>query len=333
MMATLLVQAHPVAGKGPVLIQEHKIDHHEGVHSLACSPNGKLLATAGDHAIRLWGFTEGKPAQTAFLAQLQLGLGGAKAIAFSADSNSLAVGCGDKTVRLYDAAEDKLEEREVIKKHNKSVNAVAFSRDGKLLATGDSEEIVRVWSMAANQVREYGVLKACKTILGVKSVAFAPDSKMLATGCGNGTVQLWDVRGKTAYAKATLKLKTTFVAPLAFSPDGKALALSNESFVILLDLSGRILKERSVRKEHTEKVLALAFSPDGKLLASAGEDGRIVLWSSATGKKMLEVQRPGKFTSVAFVPVRGEAAGETYLYLVAGNMTGAVYLFHFGAGR
>src|SRR5438309_1967838 len=53
------------------------------------------------------------------------------AVAYSPDGTLVAVGCADKTIRLFDAATSKL--LGTLTGHTDAVGAIAFSRDGSKL--------------------------------------------------------------------------------------------------------------------------------------------------------------------------------------------------------
>ena len=73
------------------------------------------------------------------------------------------------------------------------------------------------------------------------------------------------------------KVNRDLVSCLAFSPDGKTLAVgSNQGSLKLWDVADA--KEIAVLKGHDNGVSCLAFTPDGKTLASGGHDKPIRLW-------------------------------------------------------
>jgi WD40 repeat protein/mono/diheme cytochrome c family protein len=86
-----------------------------------------------------------------------------------------------------------------------------------------------------------------------------------------------------------IKPKGTAVSPVsavAFSPDGKVLAVGGYKEARLVDPATG--KSISTLSGHADLVRALAFSPDGRLLAAAGGEpargGEIKIWETATGK-------------------------------------------------
>ncbi|TWU58988.1 Serine/threonine-protein kinase PknB [Rubripirellula tenax] len=127
-----------------------------------------------------------------------------------------------------------------------------------------------------------------KQVNGVWSVAFSPDAETLASATGEKTVKIWDV--------STGKLQTKIQRPvaaanLAFSPDGKLLAIAGGDFDG--PQSGEIVIW-NLKEERVQHVLdggdtatfccAVAFSPDGKLLATGGRDKAVKLWDVQSGK-------------------------------------------------
>jgi WD40 repeat protein len=133
---------------------------------------------------------------------------------------------------------------------------------------------------------------------------FSPDSRLLAVG-GLNELLLRDVKsGKVLFdLSEELVQRDYYVVSLAFSPDGKVLAIGcdGDGVIRFWDVANR--KWGAVFKGHTARVAIVAFSPDGKLLASGSDDGTLRLWDVATEKERTQHRPHGDWVSaVAFSP-------------------------------
>lgn len=99
-------------------------------------------------------------------------LGGAVAVAFSADDHFVATGGGDGTARLWVAATGELIR---LFQGQGAVSSVAFSPDGIRLITGDSDDTLRAWDSATG--RELWHVKGAT--LEVSHVEFSPDGQSI----------------------------------------------------------------------------------------------------------------------------------------------------------
>jgi WD40 repeat protein len=161
----------------------------------------------------------------------------------------------------------------------------ALSPDGKTLAVAMHNQLVLFdlsSSTHASQGRNIGLNQM---YFMDSAIAFSANGKLLA-GIGaqhqeDQTVHFFDVQ--TGKGGRQLDNDQHFFS-LAFSPDGKLLALGGQQQVEVWDAASGD-EVRILAGDANDVQRALAFSPDGKMLATAGSGSVIQLWEIASGKE------------------------------------------------
>ncbi|MCG9131695.1 sigma-70 family RNA polymerase sigma factor [Candidatus Poribacteria bacterium] len=238
-----------------------------GGFSVAFSPDGKTLASAGWRDIKLWEVATQKNISTISIRGERI-----NGLAFSPDSKGLAWGTGDQ-VKLRKHVSKPLfgfmnPNAITLKGHKDEVRSVAFSPDGKILASSVRYGTVRLWDT------ETGANIATLEEAG-GPVVFSPDGKLLASSGPVQAIKLWDLETRTDIM--TLRGKAGAVFDLKFSPDGTTL-VSGEGFGTIKFWDVVTGENIDTLEGHTGIVFSVEFSPDGKTLTSGSQDGTVLLW-------------------------------------------------------
>ena len=308
------------AGQGTIQLWEvatgqriETFQTQEGVSNVAFSPDGNILAVAGDRRVLLWDVTTGQR-----IKGFQGHRGWVGSVAFSPDGTTLASGGHDGRVLLWEVATGQ---RLNVFESHELVSTVEFSPDGATLASAGENSTVLLWDVATGQHQ--------KTLEGhsgwITSVAFSPDGSTLASaGRDDGTVVLWEVT--TGQRENTIQGHYgEYFRFMSFSPDAKTLACSflwQDSSVYLLDVG----TGQRMALEHRGSVRSVVFSPDGTTLAtSSGGSGVVQFWDVATGK--LE-KTFGSGWVLAFSP-----DGNTLATWGSGSLSGEGWLLDVATGE
>jgi hypothetical protein len=130
-------------------------------------------------------------------------------VAFPPNSNLVASGSTDKTVRVWDSQSGKT--HRIFRSHRRSVCMVAFAPDGQMLASGSDDATIIIWDVDAGTA--YAALEGQYTI---RTVAFSADGRHLAAASDNRNIQLWSL---TTQCKLPVIFNRATSGQLKFSAD------------------------------------------------------------------------------------------------------------------
>jgi WD40 repeat protein/tetratricopeptide (TPR) repeat protein len=291
-----------LAGEVSAFRELQELSGHSGIIvMLDYSPDGKLLASASnDRTVKIWNVDSGQCVKT-----LNVNTGWIGCVAFSPTGGRLVTGGEDAKIRVWDTS--SWAEVKVLESHRDPVASVAFSKDGKRMISCGSQGEMKIWDTKAwKQGYRFG-----HATHGASRAALSPDGQWMVTSGSDKNVIIWDADkpearftnpagivfalgispdGRSAAAagnedglkiwdidtgKEIRQVPGLFRA-IAWSGNGKWLALGDDKKVRILDSEGGVELKRLTG--HGHEVHALAFSPDSKRLASGSLDTKIKIW-------------------------------------------------------
>jgi WD40 repeat protein len=164
-----------------------------------------------------------------------------------------------------------------------SSRPLSFSADDRLVAMfGRDDGAIQIFETATGKLsKRLGnppevSPQVQKRRVNFSSLAFSPDGKLLASwNAAEPVVRVWDLTTGKERLRLPPDEERHFRMHLAWSPDGRVLAVGDHKIQLWELAAGKIRQEFV---GHEGDVRCLAFSPNGRLLASGSMDTTVLIW-------------------------------------------------------
>jgi WD40 repeat protein len=251
------------------------------VRTIAVSPNGREVATAGDDGvIRLW------DAASFRLTRVLRGHAGAVyALDYWTDGKQLASAGWDGKVRVWDLGSDG---RSLSFDAGAKQFAVAFAPEPSLkyLASAGEDGVVRIWNLATRELAKSKLdhQSGDPARAAVRSLSYAPSGSGEFVSAGyDGKIRFYRTSGaidaKDAYGRKALRV--------AYSPNGLRVVTAGSDAELG---SAKVWDVRSGASRllagHRDYVVSASWSADSKRIVTGGggRDKSVNLWDADSGR-------------------------------------------------
>ncbi|HEY1740637.1 MAG TPA: hypothetical protein VGI86_18125, partial [Acidimicrobiia bacterium] len=266
------------------------VGHSSAANSLAFTPDGNTLVSAGSDEIAIWniGHTQSISTDLGSVGKgIASGQSGGYGLAVTPDSRTILTGSDSGLTRwsLQAARTSRRFTPHAVGTYG--TTGVAIDPTGREVLTGGADGKVVLSDLATGSLLRppLRILHAADTTAigatdGTWGTAFSANGRLAAVGTGDGTVVIVDI-SKWRVVRTIHAHTPGFVVGVAFSPDGTLVASDGVDGLSVDDVAtGR--QRYAIRKSGTLN-LGVAFSPNGKQLAVGFGDGTAQLLDAHTG--------------------------------------------------
>jgi WD40 repeat protein len=247
--------------------------HAERIGGLRFSPDGTRLASfSDDDTVHLYRLEAGRVITDDMIVLKHND--NVTGVVFSPDGDRIATASRDDTAAIWDATTTIIDTPIHVLEHTGDVRAIMPNPKRTLLATRAEKEVM-IWDFATG----LPWLDAPLTADGpVRTFTFSPDGQHILAGSDDVTAYVWNIATRDQRRLGGFQ---TAVVHVAWSPDGRYIAASDEKVLNLWDTEHDFTELQPPQSRGNVVFKGIAFSPDSRFLIANGGDGILRVWRTA----------------------------------------------------
>ncbi|MDF1665400.1 MAG: serine/threonine-protein kinase, partial [Planctomycetota bacterium] len=301
-----------------VLTPGKNLGHRTAIKAVAYSPSGSMIATVGfskadaraRNELIIWDSEYGK-----ILKRFNEEGSETLSLLWSQHENAVFLLDGKGTLRMV-SLDGRKTNYKLPFPTKVSARVLALHGKRELLAIGGHRMPLRVGSIASGAFN--GLFESKTLLKKPRSLCWSGDGRFLMLGDESGTVTVWDIKKRAALSTIVTKTRIKELkvsedgslfaikddrqgwhfwltksgvsvnggaiigGELAFSKDGKRIALSLDRFLRVYQISGvnqRAWRRIALFSGQRSKLTGVAFSPDGQCVSTVSKDRNLRIWS------------------------------------------------------
>lgn len=175
--------------------------------------------------------------------------------------------------------------------HAGPINAVSWNLNGQSFLTASDDKTIKIWDAASNKVVKTLDDKAKPITDRVIAAVFSSDGQFVVATLADKTVNVYSV----ANGNVVTQQKGDQAVPAAIAGDSSLVVFAGSRTIHSFDLKKNAVGPEFPYFDPSVNGLAptaLAFTPDNSTLAVGLNNGRIILYTVASGKPIMEIELP-----------------------------------------
>ncbi len=161
-------------------------------------------------------------------------------VAYTPNSNTVATGCGDGLLRLWDVASGV--KRAELPGHTDRIMCLAISHDGTTIVTGSDDASICIWNIVSGKL----VYTLRGSTQAVRNVAFSPDGTRIVAVSEDGIGRVWDIASQEQIA--ILSARNIRLRQALFTDDGERIVSCSEYAAYIWDIANECVVQSTKEK-------------------------------------------------------------------------------------